>query len=89
MIIWSILHKLAGMDWIDVLNALKVSIRAPPSQLAQSLPPAADVIAGYFDAQNRLKKSSTGQLGIFRNGYWGHPQYKLSPEANLMFCPLS
>ncbi len=25
-----------------------------------------------------------GQLGIFRNGYWGHPQYKLPPEANLM-----
>ncbi|STG54213.1 hydrogenase-1 large subunit [Escherichia coli] len=23
-------------------------------------------------------------MGIFRNGYWGHPQYKLPPEANLM-----
>ncbi|MBU5873026.1 nickel-dependent hydrogenase large subunit, partial [Vibrio cholerae O1] len=35
--------------------------------------------------QNRLKKFvDGGQLGIFRNGYWGHPQYKLSPEANLM-----
>ena len=26
----------------------------------------------------------TGQLGIFANGYWGHPAYKLPPEANLM-----
>lgn len=35
--------------------------------------------------QNRLKKFvEGGQLGIFRNGYWGHPQYKLPPEANLM-----
>jgi len=25
-----------------------------------------------------------GQLGIFANGYWGHPAYKLPPEANLM-----
>ena len=35
--------------------------------------------------QNRLKKFvESGQLGIFANGYWGHPAYKLPPEANLM-----
>ena len=41
---------------------------------------------GYFrDLQNRLKKFvDSGQLGPFRNGYWGHPAYKLPPEANLM-----
>src|SRR5262249_6184272 len=26
----------------------------------------------------------SGQLGPFRNGYWGHPGYRLPPEANLM-----
>ena len=26
----------------------------------------------------------SGQLGIFQNAYWGHPAYKLPPEANLM-----
>ncbi len=26
----------------------------------------------------------SGQLGIFANGYWGHPAYKLPPAANLM-----
>src|SRR6266498_4351578 len=25
-----------------------------------------------------------GQLGIFTNGYWGHPAMKLSPEVNLL-----
>ena len=25
-----------------------------------------------------------GQLGIFVNAYWGHPAYRLPPEANLM-----
>ena len=25
-----------------------------------------------------------GQLGLFANGYWGHPAYKLSPEENLL-----
>jgi Ni,Fe-hydrogenase I large subunit len=41
---------------------------------------------GYFrDLQNRLKKFvESGQLGPFRNAYWGHPAYKLPPEANLM-----
>ena len=35
--------------------------------------------------QNRLKKFvESGQLGIFANGYWGSPAYKLPPEANLM-----
>ncbi len=41
---------------------------------------------GYFrDLQSRLKKFvASGQLGPFRNGYWGHPAYKLPAEANLM-----
>ncbi|MDR1767073.1 MAG: nickel-dependent hydrogenase large subunit, partial [Propionibacteriaceae bacterium] len=26
----------------------------------------------------------SGQLSIFTGGYWGHPAYKLPPEANLM-----
>lgn len=78
-------YQLAGMDWIDVLNALKADPRAT-SQLAQSLSAWPMSSPGYFfDVQNRLKKFVDGsQLGIFRNGYWGHPQYKLSPEANLM-----
>ncbi len=41
---------------------------------------------GYFaDVQKKLKNFvEGGQLGIFANGYWGHPAYKLPPEANLM-----
>ncbi len=35
--------------------------------------------------QERVKKLvESGQLGIFANAYWGHPGYKLPPEANLM-----
>ena len=41
---------------------------------------------GYFrEIQGTLKKFvDSGQLGIFANAYWGHPAYKLPPEANLM-----
>jgi len=43
-------------------------------------------LPGYFtDVQNTIKKFvESGQLGIFQNAYWGHPAYKLPPEANLM-----
>ena len=33
----------------------------------------------------RIKKFvESGQLGIFANGYWGHPAYKLPAEVNLI-----
>jgi hydrogenase large subunit len=31
-----------------------------------------------------VKKLAASGLGIFANGYWGHPAYKLPPEANLL-----
>jgi hydrogenase large subunit len=34
-----------------------------------------DRLKGYVD---------NGQMGIFQNGYWGHPAMKLSPEVNLL-----
>ena len=35
--------------------------------------------------QNRLKKFvESGQLGLFKNGYWDNPAYLLPPEADLM-----
>jgi hydrogenase large subunit len=41
---------------------------------------------GYFrDIAGTLKKFiDSGQLGIFQSAYWGHPAYRLPPEANLM-----
>ena len=37
------------------------------------------------DIAGTVKKFvDSGQLGIFQNAYWGHPAYKLPPEANLM-----
>src|SRR5690606_42057677 len=41
---------------------------------------------GYFkDVQKSVKTVvESGQLGLFANGYWGHPAYKLPPEVNLL-----
>jgi len=78
-------YYLHALDWVDVLSALKADPKAT-SSLAQSLSGYAKSSPGYFsDAQKKLKGFvDAGQLGIFANGYWGHPGYKLPPEANLM-----
>jgi [NiFe] hydrogenase large subunit len=42
-------------------------------------------VDSFKEVQKRLQKFvDSGQLGIFTNGYWGHPAYKLPPEVNLI-----
>ena len=78
-------YHLHALDWVDVVSALKADPRAT-SALAQSLSGYPKSSPGYFaDMQKKVKTFvESGQLGIFSNGYWGHPAYKLPPEANLM-----
>jgi len=79
-------YHLHALDWVDVVSALKADPKAT-SELAQTVSPGyAKTSPGYFaDTQKRIKTFvESGQLGIFANGYWGHPAYKLPPEANLM-----
>ena len=78
-------YHLHALDWVDVVSALSADPKAT-SDLAQSLSHWSKSSPGYFaDTQKRLKGFvESGQLGIFANGYWGHPAYKLPPEANLM-----
>lgn len=78
-------YHLHGFDWVDVLSALKADPKAT-SALAMSLSNWPKSSEGYFkDMQNRVKGLvESGQLGIFANAYWGHPAYRLPPEANLM-----
>ena len=78
-------YHLHALDWVDVVSALKADPKAT-SALAQSLSGYAKSSPGYFaDVQKKLKGFvEAGQLGIFANGYWGHPAYKLPAEANLM-----
>lgn len=78
-------YQLHALDWVDVVSALKADPKAA-ALLAQQLSPWPKNTEGYFkETQNRLKKFvASGQLGIFANGYWGHPAYKLTPEQNLI-----
>lgn len=78
-------YHLCALDWVDVVSALKAD-PAKTASLAGSL--SNWHRNGYQDfkqVQDRVKAFvENGQLGIFANGYWGHPAMKLPPEVNLL-----
>jgi len=78
-------YHLHALDWVDIVSALKAD-PAKTSSLAQSISDWPLSSASYFrEVRNKLKTFvESGQLGLFANAYWGHPAYKLPPEANLM-----
>ena len=78
-------YHLHALDWVDVVSALSAD-PAATAELAQSISSWPRSSKGYFaEVQGKVKNLvASGQLGIFANAYWGHPAYKLPPEANLM-----
>jgi hydrogenase large subunit len=78
-------YHLSALDWVDVTSALKGD-PAETAQLAESLSPWPLNSRREFErVQDKLGGFvANGQLGIFTNGYWGHPAMKLSPEVNLL-----
>ncbi len=78
-------YHLHALDWVDVVSALSAD-PAATSRIARSISPWPNNSETYFrEAQDRVRKFvQGGQLGIFTNGYWGHPAYKLPPEVNLL-----
>jgi hydrogenase large subunit len=85
-------YHLHALDWVDVASAMKadaVSTAALSSLNNPDYKPNNGALpdAAYFQAVlDKLNKGliNRGQLGLFDNGYWGHPAYKLSPEENLL-----
>jgi hydrogenase large subunit len=78
-------YHLSALDWVDVVSALKAD-PAATAKLAESLSDWPKNNRLELQAvKNRLAKFvEGGQLGIFANGYWGHPAMKLPPEVNLL-----
>ncbi len=78
-------YHLSALDWVDVTKALAAD-PAKTSKLAESLSPwprnsTRELAAVKARLQGLI---DSGQLGIFANGYWGHPAMHLSPEVNLL-----
>ena len=78
-------YHLHALDWVDVVSALKAD-PAKTSQLAQSISDWPTSSTKYFKGvQDRVSALvANRQLSLFGSGYWGHPGYRLPPEANLM-----
>jgi hydrogenase large subunit len=78
-------YHLSALDWVDIVSATKADPKAV-SKLANSLSSWHRNSAKEIGAVKDKLKSfvSTGQLGVFASGYWGHPAMKLSPEVNLL-----
>ena len=78
-------YQLSALDWVDVVSALKADV-PKTAALAASLSDWPGNSTQQFQAvKDRLTGFvAKGQLGIFTNGYWGHPAMKLSPEVNLL-----
>jgi [NiFe] hydrogenase large subunit/hydrogenase large subunit len=78
-------YHLHALDWVDIVSALAADPKKT-SALAESISEWPLSSTNYFaGVQKRVKEFvERGQLGPFANAYWGHPAYRLPPEANLM-----
>ncbi len=77
-------YHLHALDWVDIVNALKADPKKA-AELAQSFSKWDKNTTSYFtEVQDKIKAFADSGLGIFANGYWGHPAYKLPPEVNLI-----
>ena len=79
-------YHLHLLDFVDVTKALE----ADPKMTSKTGHLYCDVPyrnshSHYIAVKEKLAKFvKSGRLGPFSNGYWGHSEYKLSPEENLL-----
>jgi quinone-reactive Ni/Fe-hydrogenase large subunit len=79
-------YHLHLLDFVDVTKALDADPKMT-SKTAHlySSQPYANSHAHYIAVKEKLAKFvNSGRLGPFSNGYWGHSDYKLTPEENLV-----
>lgn len=78
-------YHLHALDWVDVVSALKADPKKAADLATKVTTAGWSGVNDFKATQARLKKFvDSGQLGIFANGYWGHPAYKLPAEVNLL-----
>jgi hydrogenase large subunit len=78
-------YHLHALDWVDVTLALKADPQKT-AQLAASISEWPNSSVEYFRSVRKRVQTlvDSGQLSLFASGYWGHPAYRLPPEANLL-----
>ena len=83
-------YHLHALDFVDVVAATKADPEATAKEAVKwagvaGHKPYISATADFKAVQDRIIKFvKEGRLGIFGNGYWGNPHYKLTPEQNLI-----
>lgn len=79
-------YHLHSLDYVDVVSALSADCEQASKIAHQWHKQPYNCSQGDLAAvQEKLGSFvKAGRLGLFANGYWGHQQYKLSPEENLI-----
>lgn len=78
-------YHLHALDWVDVVSALQADPKKTADLASTISNPPRHGVKDFEAVKAKLKAFvESGQLGPFANAYWGHPAYKLPPEANPM-----
>jgi len=79
-------YHLHSLDFVDVTKAIKASSKKA-NKLAYKYcdNPYRNSQSHLESVKEKLKDFiEAGRLGLFSKGYWGHKEYKFSPEENLI-----
>jgi hydrogenase large subunit len=78
-------YHLHALDFVNVVNAATGDPDAAARTMAALEPGyALNSVARFRAVKDQLTRIlESGQLTIFTNGYWDHPDYRLSPELDL------
>ncbi|NOQ31466.1 MAG: hydrogenase 2 large subunit [Helicobacteraceae bacterium] len=79
-------YHLHSLDFVDVVSALSADPHLTSKEAHNySKKPFRNSHSHYESVMTKLQTFvDAGKLGPFSNGYWGHSEYKLSPEQNLI-----
>ena len=78
-------YQLSALDWVDITSALQADPQKASALLKGISTWSLNSAEEFAKVQQKIKTLvASGQLGIFANGYWGHPAMKLPPEINLI-----
>jgi quinone-reactive Ni/Fe-hydrogenase large subunit len=82
-------YQLHALDWVDIVSALSADPKKASEEAFEYVPQGYNPIATgeneLKQVQETLKKFvDRGDLGPFKNAYWGHTTYKFTPEQNLI-----
>ena len=79
-------YHLHSLDFVDVTSAMEADAKLTSKEAHKySKKPFRNSHSHYETVLQKLDNFvKAGKLGPFSNGYWGHSDYKLSPEQNLI-----